>query len=351
MKILYGVCGEGLGHATRSMVVIQHLLEQNHEVQVVSSSRAFHFLLNAFPGRVHEIDGLSLVYKNTSVHRFFTFCRNLINLHNLTFRNFRKYRELRATFKPNLVISDLETFASLFALLQRLPIISVDNNQVFVRCRTGIKVPFKERLNYVIGKWVIRAKMLDCRKFIITTFVDFPKCNKSTLLVPPILREKVLNAPVGHGSHILVYQTSESQVDLVSILLGFPHETFYVYGLNREEEYRNVKIRLFSETRFIEDLASCKGVITNGGFTLISEAVYLRKPICTVPIGNQFEQFITGACVGQARFGLHLNRLTRSAVQAFLFNLTVYQDNLSKYHQNGNEEFFMAFDREIKSIQ
>ena len=32
MRILYGVVGEGMGHATRSRVVIAHLLEQGHEV-------------------------------------------------------------------------------------------------------------------------------------------------------------------------------------------------------------------------------------------------------------------------------------------------------------------------------
>jgi uncharacterized protein (TIGR00661 family) len=67
MKILYGVPGEGLGHATRSQVIIRYLLEQNHDVQVVSSSRAYTLLNNCFPGRVHEIRGFHLAYKNAAV--------------------------------------------------------------------------------------------------------------------------------------------------------------------------------------------------------------------------------------------------------------------------------------------
>ena len=47
MKILYGVPGEGMGHATRSKVIIAHLL-QNHDVQVLSSSRAYKFLNESF---------------------------------------------------------------------------------------------------------------------------------------------------------------------------------------------------------------------------------------------------------------------------------------------------------------
>ena len=32
MRILYGVTGEGMGHATRSKVVCEHLLAQGHKV-------------------------------------------------------------------------------------------------------------------------------------------------------------------------------------------------------------------------------------------------------------------------------------------------------------------------------
>jgi len=62
MNILYGVPGEGMGHATRSKVVIDFLLKE-HNVQVVSSARAYQFLLKSFPERVHEIKGYEGVEK------------------------------------------------------------------------------------------------------------------------------------------------------------------------------------------------------------------------------------------------------------------------------------------------
>jgi uncharacterized protein (TIGR00661 family) len=62
MNILYGVPGEGMGHATRSKVVIDFLL-QEHNVQVVSSSSAYQFLLKSFPQNVHEIKGLHFAYQ------------------------------------------------------------------------------------------------------------------------------------------------------------------------------------------------------------------------------------------------------------------------------------------------
>ena len=40
MRILYGVVGEGMGHATRSAVVLSHLIARGHELRVVVSGRA-----------------------------------------------------------------------------------------------------------------------------------------------------------------------------------------------------------------------------------------------------------------------------------------------------------------------
>ena len=40
MRVLYGVNGEGMGHATRSRVVIDDLLER-HDVRVMASQAAF----------------------------------------------------------------------------------------------------------------------------------------------------------------------------------------------------------------------------------------------------------------------------------------------------------------------
>ena len=35
MKILYGVVGEGMGHAMRSRVILEHLLAHDHEVEIM----------------------------------------------------------------------------------------------------------------------------------------------------------------------------------------------------------------------------------------------------------------------------------------------------------------------------
>ena len=68
MKVLYGVVGEGMGHAMRSRVVLEHLLAQGHEVEIMASSRAVDFLAKRFEG-VHRIHGLHMIYEENRVRR------------------------------------------------------------------------------------------------------------------------------------------------------------------------------------------------------------------------------------------------------------------------------------------
>ena len=68
MRILYGVVGEGMGHAMRSRVVLEHLFAQGHEVEIMASSRAVDFLAKRFPG-VHRIHGLHIIYEENRVRR------------------------------------------------------------------------------------------------------------------------------------------------------------------------------------------------------------------------------------------------------------------------------------------
>src|SRR6478609_1349603 len=105
MNILYGVPGEGMGHATRSKVVIDHLLKSGHNVQIVSSSRAFLFLDKSFPGRITEIKGFHFSYKNAEVSKIATFCSNLRSAANNLIYNTAKKLQIEKNFHPQLVIS------------------------------------------------------------------------------------------------------------------------------------------------------------------------------------------------------------------------------------------------------
>ncbi|CAF1380921.1 unnamed protein product [Didymodactylos carnosus] len=190
MRILYGVVGEGMGHATRSKVILEMLMKEQHHVKVVVSNRAYKFLDGSFPNEA------------------------------------KKY--------------DPKAFSTYKAFVQ--------------------------------------AKLPDCDQYIITGFF-YPHIRDTyqakTMLVPPILRQAILDAktlPAGHGEHFLVYQTSKSDTSLIATLEAFG-EKCIIYGHGREEKIGNLEFKGFSEQGFVDDLARAKGVIANGGLSLMNEAL------------------------------------------------------------------------------
>jgi len=345
------VPGEGLGHATRSKVVIGHLLEQGHQVCVVSSSRAYTMLAAAFPGRVHEIRGFHLAYKGLAVSKSRTATLTLRTAPQDLRINFAKYRELLCDFEPQLVISDFESFSYLFAKLHRLPVISIDNMQIINRAKLNVAVPKAERGNYNLAKSIVRAKLPRSRHYFVTTFFDLPLEKEDTTLVPPIIRPEILAATPSRGSHVLVYQSATTQQNLVPLLQQLPDQEFRVYGFNKEESHGNVQLKAFSEAGFIADLASAQAVVTNGGFSLISEAVYLHKPVCAIPIPAQFEQWLNAAEVEQMGFGRHFPAITADNLRAFLYSLRSFETALAGYQQQGNEALFEKLDAALRELQ
>jgi uncharacterized protein (TIGR00661 family) len=350
MNILYGVPGEGMGHATRSKVVIDFLLKE-HNVQVVSSAKAYQFLNKSFPERVHEIKGLHFAYKNAAVSKKGTFLLNLKSAPKNAVFNLSSYLKLHKQFQPDLIISDFESFTYFYAKYFDIPIISIDNMQVMNRCTLDIEVPKTEKQNYRLSKTIVKAKVPGCDYYFISSFFEAEIKKKRTELVPPIIRKAILNGKVSNGKHIIMYQTSSTLNNVKEILHQLPDIKFYVYGFGKDEHDKNVTFKSFSEQGFVDDLASARAVITNGGYSLISEAIYMKKPIYAFPIKNQFEQYMNAAYIDKLRYGRHFEDLSVDSLKAFLYDLENYSKHLSHYKQNGNKVLFDRLNGQLKMLK
>src|SRR5579859_7496497 len=213
MRILYGVVGEGMGHATRSKVVCEHLVARGHDVKIVVSGRAHGMLSRAFSDVV-EIRGLTIRYVDNRMDRDGTLARNVLAAPAMLAANVGAYFDTVAKFRPDAVISDFDSFAYLFAKRHALPVLSIDNQQIISRCKLGKFAKEGAKVEYQMTKAFVRAKLPACDHYVVTTFFYppvRPKYAKNTTLVPPILRRAVLDAKkkAAPGDHVLVYQRSE----------------------------------------------------------------------------------------------------------------------------------------------
>lgn len=347
MKILYGVVGEGMGHAMRSRVILEHLVAQNHDVEIMASGRAVDFLAKRFEG-VNRIHGLHMIYEENRVRPMKTLWSNVTTGATGLPKNVAAYFELFTSFKPDAVISDFESWTYLFGKTHRLPTLSVDNMQIINRTTLPEAVLDGHQAEFQLTKAFIKSKLPFCDDYFITTFFHPEVRKPKTRLFPPILRPEVLSANRRPGEHLLVYTTGEGNTTFSKALRDSGIEC-RIYGMKRDLKEElvegNLRYQPFSEDRFIDDLASCRAVIAGGGFTLMGEAVYLHKPMLAIPLARQFEQVLNARYLELEGYGMHAESLEDPAtVTEFLSRIPACEAKLAAYHQKGNEKIMGAID-------
>jgi uncharacterized protein (TIGR00661 family) len=360
MRILYGVVGEGMGHATRSKVTCEHLIERGHEVKIVVSGRAHGFLAKSFPDVV-EIKGLTIRYVDNRMDRDGTLAKNILAAPGILDSNIAAYYDNVVGYEPDVVITDFDTFAYLFAKRHGLPVISIDNQQIISRCKHDAAIKKGVKVDYQMTKAFVRAKLPGCDHYVVTTFFEPPirkKFRDTTTLVPPILRRAILDAKpkAKVGKHVLVYQTS-ANTGLLPILGQIHEQQFFIYGLKRDDQKSkknavpaNCVVKDFSEQGFVDDLATSQAVVCNGGLSLIGEALYLGKPIMSVPVQNQFEQVMNARYLEEMGYGLGCDSIDPQVLRLFLRERDKYASRVAKHKQKGNERLFDVVDDLLKKI-
>ena len=124
--------------------------------------------------------------------------------------------------------------------------------------------------------------------------------------------------------HILVYVTSGYE-SLLQELARFGREQFRVYGYDRDQQDGVLQFKPFSRDGFVHDLATAKAVISTAGFTLISEALSLRKPYLALPMQGQFEQQLNGYQLRKLGYGTSVDEVTSMVIGDFLYRLPDFE--------------------------
>ncbi|HVJ89496.1 MAG TPA: glycosyltransferase family protein [Labilithrix sp.] len=345
MKILYGVVGEGMGHAMRSRVILEHLLANEHDVEIMASGRAVDFLAKRFEG-VNRIHGLHMIYEENRVRPMKTLWSNVTTGAVGLPKNIAAYFELISNFRPEAVISDFESWTYLYGMTHRIPVLSVDNMQIINRCTMPHEVIEGHQAEFQLTKAFIKSKLPFCDQYFITTFFHPDVRKDRTRLFPPILRPEILSAKRRTGGHLLVYTTGEGNTSFVDTLHASGIEC-RIYGMRRDLKSEvvegNLRFQPFSEEKFIDDLASSRAVIAGGGFTLMGEAVYLRKPMLAIPLARQFEQVLNARYLERAGYGRYAATLDDTkTVTEFLAAIPACEEKLSTYSQDGNTKILAA---------
>lgn len=345
-RILYGVCGEGLGHASRSRILINYLKKQGHDIRIAAGNKAYRYLSKEFE-HVYEVESPRFIYKRNQASLFWTIIWTLYRLGVSAPHSFLKIRTIIKEFKPELLITDAEPISHAAARISGVKRISIDNPHVLLHRK--YKVKFGEYLSWFILLIAIKISILGADKYIIYDFSDEQLNNPHLLFLKPLIQEGILKQKPTYGDHIFVYQTLNPSGNICKMLKNID-ETFVIYGSNKDLVDGNLVFKTFNDDEFYRDIANAKAIMTNGGFTVISEALYLKKPIYSLPINYQFEQVLNGKFVEQLGAGVYHKKLSEENLRNFLGNLDVYQKNLKTYNPGSQTKTLTRIEEEIQAL-
>ncbi len=336
-RILYGIHGTGHGHAMRGLTIARKL--GNHEFLFVANDDALRILEPEF--QVKRVPNLGTVFNNYRVDLVATIQKALPILHKRK-QYINEVINIIEAFKPDVCMTDLEYFVPKAAQHTGLPCLTLDHQHVLTCCEH--KLPINMLFDYTLQGLTPRYLFKPTEQNLIVSFYQPPvKPQYNARIVPPILRDIVMEQNSSNKDHVLVYQSNSTHKGLIDFLKKSTKRTCYVFGYDRTDgQDGNVIFMQKSEQKFLDLLASCAYVILGGGHTLMTEALYFGKPILTLPIMAMVEQRLNAHYIDSLGYGMQASmlKLNPLLLEEFEQKIPIFKENIFNGNFCGNTLVF-----------
>ncbi len=344
-RILYGLSGLGYGHATRGRSILEKL-DKKHNILILTDRYAYDYLSKYF-SNINKMCTETIYFSNNKVAPLRTVLANLRCL-PAYIKTIAVLLRTVKNFKPDLIINDFTCVLNYLGFFLRIPVISIDNESIITSAR--IEIPKNKLLSFIRTYLIVKLLTLTATKKLIPSFFKTQARDKdNTCICRPSLRKEILNQKPGYGSHILVYRYSDVGDDLISVLSKLP-ERFIVYGFKDScREHSNIQLKEVGNADYLKDLSNCKAIISYGGFSLTTEALYLKKPVFAIPIKGQFEQELNAYYIDKLGYGIYSKEIHSANLKQFLKNLASYKKNIKNYNP-GYEELLPVLEKTINRL-
>ncbi|MDR1857760.1 MAG: teichoic acid biosynthesis protein [Desulfovibrio sp.] len=345
-RILYGVHGTGHGHAMRGLTIARRL--GGHEFLFVCDDDAPSVLEPEFP--VHRLPNLGTVFVNYRVDVGAT-VRRAIPLLLDRRRHIRDLLRVIDEFRPDVCMTDLEYFVPRAAEEAGIPCLTLDHQHVITCCHHDLPANmwWDTILQGLTPRFLFRPTDLN---LIISFYAPPLKSRYKARIAPPILRQSVLDLHPRDLGHVVVYQSNSTDDRLVDFLRTATDRPCHVFGYRRTSgRIDNVTFMEKSEEGFLELLEGCAYVIQGGSHTLMGEALFLGKPVLSIPLVAMVEQRFNSLYLERLGYGAQtrMEALGPSLLRDFEAALPRYKANIAKGNFCGNDLVFGLTDRFIRT--
>ena len=354
-RIIYALTSQGRGHSSRVTAMAEALEAQGHELVFCAGGTAGR-LIAAQGRRVIEVPVLRHLMHNNHIRLW----SSLLEVGKTALETRGVVDELVErfeAFKPDLLITDFESYSVRAAERMGLPLMCFNHQQILTHTR--YEVPRRYAWDAWVARLVINTVMPKRPEHVLLSSFFYPPVtneDKATL-VPPILRSAVRNIEPSKGEHVLVYHNDPTGVvGLLEAMTALPNQRFIAYNFNvppnAATTMPNIEFKDPNVEGFLRDLASSKAVVSTAGFTLISEALYLGKPMLVMPNGGIFEQTINALYLERENLGeAYMNRApTAKELAAFIERADNHPGRRPDFLRCGNDQAVACIERVLERV-
>lgn len=328
-KILIGICDIGMGHFNRQACIIKELLKYDVDLLLTYTDNNKELLDGRYPDipkvKINipwiacDNNGLNFekcleIYNSKKIDYYSEFLQFCINV--------EKY----FNGQPDYVFTDYECNVAKYAYARNLPLIGMEQHSKFLFLDTDDSVMSnKYNVNEESSRLRFFFPKVDYR--IISSFFPIKKISNA-LLLPPIFN---LDTERVESQNFILCYFSPYVSDMhffdkiYNMIKNDKSNKYVVYTKFLFPNDDNIVVKRFSD-EFKSELAKCKCLISTAGHQLISEAIYLEKPMYLMPI-DTFEQNYSNLMVKKYSLGKDIH----DSYSNFLDNLDDIRENMIRY--------------------
>ena len=322
LKYLFIVQGEGRGHLTQAMAMEKLLTENGHQVvgMLVGRSQARQlpdFFVNGVSAPLRQFDSVN--FQPSAENRTANMLKSI--LYNI--EKFPKYLKSIIFLKDAIKSSGADIVVNFYELLTGIayfnfkidiPNISIGHQYLFLHRN------FDLGDSGILGTegLMIFSKVtsIGANKRLALSFREMDDdAGKRIKVVPPVLRESVLEMSPTKGSYIHGYMLNAGFAEDIMKWHGEHPEVELRFFWDKWDEPKIKKIDdtlsfyLLDDKEFLKQMAGCGAYASTAGFESVCEAMYIGKPILMVPSHieqkcNAYDAMASGAGISADFFDL-----------------------------------------------
>lgn len=364
MNILFVVCGEGLGHASRSVKLAKYLEEHGFSCHIATYGNSYEFVKRQGISRLHRVPH---EVRLDGDNGFFSFSKTLWASKGVPFDLIHSMNEVRHLIRLNkidLVIADTMYAAVPAAKLEKIPAFFMTNQNRFSTAKDGDSLPWR-LLSLIVESYLTIPDAVIIPDFAPPDTIS--GYNIST-------REK--NGMKYHFvGPMMELERENYQITNETIFASFGGEPFKVplYGLlkNIADRRTELSFEVFSTAPGLpedgdnfrtfgyvpdlhEYLAKAKVAILHGGLTTLHESLFFGKPVVMIIDPSHPEQWnnarkIMDLNAGVLVDGRHLTEETLESALDTALSMTPPDFSLQFVSQNGREKTLKLIEQFMKT--